>query len=393
MNARSPIFGLKTDRVQNCYIESVKRFSFLFLAVNLSIAVEARAEIGVTDEQIVLGTSVPMNRSGTHAVNSTNVYWNKVNASGGVFGRKIVLRALDDQGTTKLAKENLARLAKEVFALLTPYSRTTLEAALAVVKETGIPMFGAIDDSPRFRKPIQPGVFYVRMDTDTEFRELMKVLRSKFSAKSTALFTAGDSSAETQRASYIKAAQEAGLKSMGEAQIGKQTGDIDRAIAALSGKPDVVLIWSGPAETAMLLKKLKSASIDSAFAISMGSFSKEGADMARLISIQPMVVSVLPIYSKNSTSLASDYLDEMAKNKMAPHPRGFEGYLNAAIFHEALKLAGRQLTREKLISALNTMKDADVGDVTVSFSPTNHTGIENLYFFEMKKGRLVPKTF
>lgn len=49
-----------------------------------------------------------------------------------------------------------------------------------------------------------------------------------------------------------------------------------------------------------------------------------------------------------------------------------EGYIAARIFVEGLKRAGRDLTREKLITALETMGSTDLGGFAVSFSPTNH---------------------
>jgi hypothetical protein len=39
-----------------------------------------------------------------------------------------------------------------------------------------------------------------------------------------------------------------------------------------------------------------------------------------------------------------------------------------------LKRAGKDLTREKLIAALESMNHLDLGEFVVSFSPTNHSG-------------------
>jgi len=51
-----------------------------------------------------------------------------------------------------------------------------------------------------------------------------------------------------------------------------------------------------------------------------------------------------------------------------------EGYLVAKVMVEGLKRAGKNLTREKLIAALESMNNVDLGDFVVSFSPTNHSG-------------------
>ena len=49
-----------------------------------------------------------------------------------------------------------------------------------------------------------------------------------------------------------------------------------------------------------------------------------------------------------------------------------ESYLSARILVEGLRRAGRDLTREKLIPALETMHDVNFGGFRVSFSRTNH---------------------
>jgi ABC-type branched-subunit amino acid transport system substrate-binding protein len=49
-----------------------------------------------------------------------------------------------------------------------------------------------------------------------------------------------------------------------------------------------------------------------------------------------------------------------------------EGFIAAKILVEGLKRAGKDLTREKLITALETMSNIDVGGFQVGFSPRNH---------------------
>jgi branched-chain amino acid transport system substrate-binding protein len=51
-----------------------------------------------------------------------------------------------------------------------------------------------------------------------------------------------------------------------------------------------------------------------------------------------------------------------------------EGFIVAKVMVESLKRAGKDLTREKLVAALESMNNVDLGDFMVSFSPTNHSG-------------------
>jgi ABC-type branched-subunit amino acid transport system substrate-binding protein len=51
-----------------------------------------------------------------------------------------------------------------------------------------------------------------------------------------------------------------------------------------------------------------------------------------------------------------------------------EGYIAARVFVEGLRRAGRDLTREGLIAALETLRDYDLGGFTITYSPENHNG-------------------
>ena len=66
------------------------------------------------------------------------------------------------------------------------------------------------------------------------------------------------------------------------------------------------------------------------------------------------------------------------------------GYANAETFGQVLKLAGRDLTRSKLIAAAESIKDWS-GDIAkgVNYSPTDHRGITSIFLVQVKGGKLV----
>ena len=51
-----------------------------------------------------------------------------------------------------------------------------------------------------------------------------------------------------------------------------------------------------------------------------------------------------------------------------------EGYIAAKVFTEGLRRAGRNLTRENLIAALEGAGTLDLGDFRVEYGPGNHNG-------------------
>ena len=51
-----------------------------------------------------------------------------------------------------------------------------------------------------------------------------------------------------------------------------------------------------------------------------------------------------------------------------------EGFIAAKVLVEGLRRAGNDLTREKFITAMETLRDFDLGGYLVNFTPTDHNG-------------------
>ena len=90
--------------------------SFLLSAALVAASLAAHAQ-GVTDSQVVLGQSValsgPAQELGKDMQLGASLYFNVVNARGGVNGRKIVLKTLDDGYESTRAAENTKKLINE----------------------------------------------------------------------------------------------------------------------------------------------------------------------------------------------------------------------------------------------------------------------------------------
>jgi ABC-type branched-subunit amino acid transport system substrate-binding protein len=51
-----------------------------------------------------------------------------------------------------------------------------------------------------------------------------------------------------------------------------------------------------------------------------------------------------------------------------------EGYVAARVFAEAARKAGKSLTRESLLAAVQTLSDVDLGGFNLNFGPKKNTG-------------------
>lgn len=86
----------------------------------------------------------------------------------------------------------------------------------------------------------------------------------------------------------------------------------------------------------------------------------------------------------------TEYLNAVKKYfpDSKPNAVGLEGFLAARVFVEGLKRAEKNLTRESLISAVEGIKDLDIGAGNkISFSAANHQGSQKVYPTVIQKGR------
>jgi ABC-type branched-subunit amino acid transport system substrate-binding protein len=88
-----------------------------------------------------------------------------------------------------------------------------------------------------------------------------------------------------------------------------------------------------------------------------------------------VVSQVMPFPYAPVTRLSGDYLAALKdKRGVVPNYSGMEGFVAAKVFAEAVKRAGRALTRDAFISAIQGMQNVNLGGFPVDFSPSKHTG-------------------
>ncbi|MDA0190379.1 MAG: ABC transporter substrate-binding protein, partial [Proteobacteria bacterium] len=120
------------------FLHSLLLISAALLAVPASVA---RAEPGVTDKALLIGQSAaltgPAQALGQEMRLGAQLYFDQVNASGGIHGRKLQLISLDDGYEPERAAANTRKLIDEdkVLALFAYVGTPTSAAALPLFSE------------------------------------------------------------------------------------------------------------------------------------------------------------------------------------------------------------------------------------------------------------------
>ena len=359
-----------------------QRRTLAALATTVAMAGAAlAADPGLSSTEIVIGNSITLqggkNAYGVAAHTGMRLYFDALNAAGGVNGRKIVLRTLDDDNKTATAEANARKLVQEgAFILFGPVEGGPSTAVAKAASELKVPLFGPMAGPPGLRRPLQPMVFPVRAEHRDEFRALMGW------GKSTGLKTVG----------FFHADSDGGRKHMENVQLlAKELGmemvlampmqpeptdaDYDRHVQAmLDKKPDLVFNHGSPGPYAKLITKARAAGVKSSF---MGVNSGSSQIVQNLGSVaQGMVFAqVVPSPWERKREIAREYQDAARKSKgeVDLSYGGLEGYMTAKALAMALKAAGRDLSRASFVRTLEG-NSFDLGGVKMRHTAAEHEG-------------------
>ncbi len=346
-------------------------------------ALSCFAEPGVTDTSITIGMSGPMSGpNGAYGVEMRQVieaYFAQLNKSGGVNGRKLELVALDDGYETEKTVANTKTLLsdKNAFALLAYYgSSPTTEAMNSVFGPAKVPLVGTISGAGTLRDPANANtryMFNVRASYADETEVIVNHMVS-LGLKNVAVFYQNDGFGKSGLEGVTSALKKHNLTPSAVGTVERNSLDVSKAVETIAKvTPQAVIMVTLYKPTAAFVKAMKKAGQNPMWL----TLSPVGAEMlvkeleqdARGIAIS----QVVPYPWNEIVPAVREY------QKLAPKPGqysyyGMEGYLMARTLVEGLKRAGKDLTREKLVSSLESLTNADIGGYKLNYSGSSHLG-------------------
>jgi ABC-type branched-subunit amino acid transport system substrate-binding protein len=382
-------------------------------AMVLSTVPAQAAENGVTATTIKLGISSP--KTGTAGLaygkvpGAMKAYFDYINANGGVNGRKITLVSKDDKYLPTLAATQTTNLVlnDKVFALVGALGTSTHAKAYtaAALAKNGVPdLFVNTGFSGFANTAKYPTTFTVLPSYAMEAKIMAKFIK--------------DNATLAPQASFLIAQDDefgidgvGGFKTAGHTFAAAPTlypqGGLTSALAegaltklsAVPGKP-VLVLFGTTDSTAIILKAAEKLSLTTKFTFIAGSV---GGDANTLLALGVKSSTVDGIIAASFFPDAKDATDEYVKQFMdinTKYNKGvtfdnivLQGMNSAMLTVQALRAAGKNLTRAGLISAIETKGStfASAGLVPLNYSASSHVGYNGYYFGQLNaKGELKP---
>ncbi|MBY0410607.1 MAG: ABC transporter substrate-binding protein [Burkholderiaceae bacterium] len=363
-----------------------RQFSLGVGAVALGGFHTARAQ---GEGRIVLGQSAaftgPSAQLGLQFNKGAKLFFDQLNAQGGVSRRMVEIRTLDDGYEPERCVENTRKLiSEEVFALFGYVGTPTSLAALPLATQAKVPFFGPFSGAEALRDPFNKLVFHVRASYYDETALIVRQL-TNLGLQKIAVFYQNDAYGKTGLEGVTRALAQLKLAPVATATVERNSDDVKAAVATLVAvKPDAVVQISSYMASAAFVRAARRASYGGLFynvsfvgtqALS-DALGKDGAGV--------VVSQVVPSPYQPSRPITREFLEAIKKdgNNVQANYSSMEGYLAARVFTEGLRQAqaGGKITRESFIAGTEAIGTQVISGFSVSFSATDHTAS---HFVEM----------
>lgn len=347
------------------------------------------ADPGVTDEEVVIGAWFPLTGplalTGTSERDAIRVWVNEVNAQGGIHGRKIRFIAYDDGASPQEALTGVRRLINQdkVFALIAGSISGATLPVVPVINRAKVPFVCSMAAHRKLLQPFSRYIFRIyanEIDQSNAFADytagVAKLKRPAIIYNSTDFGIGG------YEITRERLAKRWGLKFAAAERYNPGDQDFSAQLLRIKqARPDGILVHSFFQDAGIIVRQGKELGLNVPYIGGSATTTPLFPRAAGRAGIGFAGVFVYPHIMASDDPVVTRYKEKVAKLHPGGMPVGrpseydFAGYTAALVTGEALRRAGRDLTREKFIEALETFRNFETGVMwPISFSKDNHEG-------------------
>ncbi len=352
---------------------------------------------GVTSNTITIGavldTTGPIKAICQPILDGDQLYINRLNAAGGVNGRQVKLVQVSDGGDSTKTRDAVRQLVEQdnVFGIFQVCGSGNANVAEAYLGPKGIPFVDPIGGGAAFTDSsgkALPWLWMTQPNYGDEGHVLGYYAANTLKAKNVALLYEDDVLGLQQKSTLGEALQKQGATLVASVGYKATQTDFSSAVQTLkAANPDLIVLNGLPGPTA----KFVLAAAQGGYRPSLGylaNYPMSDNSWAKLLGSAGGGVYVSG-YSSVDTPVGQQYLS-LTSSDATFSAYKFYGYINAKLFTDALGKAGTNPTRASLQHALDTdFNNYDTGfGPTITWSPTQHGGISDFEFLQIKNGVL-----
>jgi branched-chain amino acid transport system substrate-binding protein len=358
------------------------------LAVLLATGIPASAENGVSPDKVVFGQAAaldgPASALGLGMKIGLEAAFAEANKAGGVKGRKLELKSVDDGYEPTKSIEAAKKLLEEdkVFALVGAVGTPTSAATQPIATAAGAPFIGPFTGVEFLREPHKPLVMNIRASYFQETEAMVERLTKDLGATKIAIMYQDDAFGQAGLAGVKKALDKRQMQLAGEGTFERNTVAVKTALLSIKkAEPQAVIMISPYKPAAEFIKLAKQIKLDVTFVnisfVGSDALAKElGAAGAGVVITQVVPFpqdAAIPVVGRYQASLKASAPDAQ------PGFVSLEGYLVGRAIVASLEKVDGDLTREAMLAAVQKAGTLDLGGFKLSYSPTSNRGSDQVF--------------
>jgi len=360
------------------------------------LSTHGRAEDGVSKDSILFGQVAALNGPaqalGQGMREGILAAFGEANRAGGINGRKLELKSIDDgyEPEKTIEATNKAIREDKVFALVGAVGTPTSRAGQPIATAARVPFIGPFTGAEFLRNPFNRYVVNIRSSYFQETEAWIEHLTNDLGVTRIAILYQDDAFGLSGLAGVKKAMEKRNLSLVAEGTFKRNTTAIKSALLEImKGQPQAVVTVGPYKPIAAFIKLARQLKIDATFVaisfVGSDSLAQElGSEGAGVV-----VSQVVPFPGDKSLPVVASYQSALAavNEKSKPGFVSLEGYLVGRLVVEAVKRIPGEPTREAFLNAIER-EPIDLGGMKLTFSATQNQGSNQVYFTVLQQDGL-----
>jgi len=358
---------------------------------------------GITDKEILIGSCAalegPSSFLGREMVTGAEAYFQLINEEGGVNGRKLRLLSFDDGYDPAKAQACWEKLmAHKVFAMGFFVGTPTAVKYVPLAERDKVPLIGLFTGAQTLYAPLRHWVINVRASYGDETKEQIEGLWSTLHYRKIGVIYPDDAFGDTVLLGVQTALRGKGAGPVAASSYARQTNEVEAAIEKLrAANADAVVVVGAANTVAPIVKQAHEKGwrplfVTVSFVGTDELIQEAGPDAEGMV-----ITQVVPPYYLTNLKTVAQYRKALQEYAPSARPNfvSLEGFVDGMVLVEGLKKAGRELTREKLIDAIESLHDVELGlgyELKLNYSAKSHKGFDRVIPTVIRGGRAVPFT-
>ncbi len=332
------------------------------------------------NNKIILGQSAaftgPAAELGIQFHQGARIWFDQINAQGGVAGKTIEIKTLDDGYEPDRCAANTQKLISEdVFALFGYIGTPTSLAALPLLSKAQVPFIAPFTGAMGLREPFNKQVFHLRASYNDETALIVKQL-TNLGLKKIAVFYQNDAYGKAGLDGVTLALDKLGLKPVATATVERNSVDVAASVRTINAAgPDAVVQISAYKSCAAYIRAARKAGFGGTFFNVSFVGTQALADELGKDGAGVVVSQVMPSPYSLARPIAREFSEAVKKagGNAQANFSSMEGYLAAKVVTEGLKRAGTRMnSREGLIQGIEAIGSQSLGGFQLNFSASQH---------------------